>query len=361
MEYIYFSPFLGNQKSHHGGVKRSLQIKELLEKYNCISINPYISIKSSIKKCICSPNISLKLLSFAIYLYFFKGVSIKGSFLFVVRTISIMKIINQYKSRDYIFEGGTTISILTIYYLSKLKLNCHIFPQNIEFIAPKSKPDNYFKSNCFKYSLEIEAYKLAKSVTTVSKFDRAILECHKINSYLLTSFPDKSSFKNLSSIALKRKNYHLNKRLKSKKVLLIGTTYNHPTKEGLQKILEYLCTKKFKFKVDLVGFGTSQFKNFLSKNINVIGPVSDIKLQELMIKSDCLIINTIQTSGYLFKVVEFNLSGIPIIFTNNFLQHENLEEYGIFNCELAKIESLVRKIDPLKNFKKFKKKNIDWL
>ena len=364
MDYIYFSPFLGpeEEKAAHGGVKRSLQIKELLEEYNCININPYFSIKKCIKHFIKSPFISFKVFFYAIYLFLRKGVSIKGMFLFMVKTPFILKTISQNKLKEYIFEGGTTLSILIIHYLSFLRLNYHIFPQNIVFIEPKGNSDNYFRSNLYKYSMEIEVYKYAKSVTTVSNFDQAILACHQINSFLLYSFPTTKSQSFFETIAKKRKDFSLNqKNIKNKKILLIGSTSAYHTRRGLINILENLKITKFPYQVNLVGYGTSEFKSYNSKNINVLGSVTNSKLEELMIEADCLIVNTIQASGYLFKVVEFNLSGIPIIFTSKFIQHENLEEYGIFNIDINNLYETILKIDEVKSFKKFKKKNITWL
>ena len=44
----------------------------------------------------------------------------------------------------------------------------------------------------------------------------------------------------------------------------------------------------------------------------------------------CLIINQAQTSGFLTKIVEFNLARIPILITSNYYQAKSLEEYGVF-------------------------------
>ena len=348
-------------KDTHGGVKRSLQIQELLDKYECVSLNPYFSLRKSIKFLVLSPKESLKIIFFSIYIFFRKGVSIKGVTLFILKTPFLIHIIKKYKNSECIFEGGTTLSLLIMYYFAFLGLTYHVFPQNIEFIAPKAKPDNYFRSNCYKYNLEIESYKSAKSVSTVSSFDKAILECHQIKSFLLESFPIKSNYKILRSIALKRKKLINKKNSRKKNILLIGTISNHPTREGLIKIINYLNTKKLPYNINLVGYGTSEFSKFASEKINVLGAVTESKLEELMVNTHCLVINTIQTSGYLFKVVEFNLSEIPIIFTSNFIQHMNLEEYGIFHSDLNNLQNIIEEIKPTSKFKKFKKPIISWL
>ena len=345
---------MGLEKTH-GGVKRSLQIKELLEEYDCVSLNPYLSINKSLKNYFASPVVSLRTFFFSIYLFFFKGVSIKGSFIFLLKAPYVLRLINKYKSREYVFEGGTTLSLLIIYYLAFLKIKYHILPQNIEYIVPRTASDEYFRSNIYKYSLEIESYRMAKSVTTVSNFDKAILDCHQIKSFLLPSYPSKSFCEVYASIASSRKNFYQNLTATKKRILLIGSTYNPPTREGLEKILRFFEISNFPYQVDLVGYGTSEFRYFNSDNINVLGSVSDSVLTKLMIDSHCLIINTIQTSGYLFKVVECNLSGLPIIFTTPFLQHENLEEYGIFNCEISDLQDVIENINPKTSFKKFKK------
>ena len=70
--------------------------------------------------------------------------------------------------------------------------------------------------------------------------------------------------------------------------------------------------------------------------MDILGAISDKKLIELMKNAKCLIINQVQTSGFLIKIVEFNLAGIPILITSDYFQAKNLENYGIFYKKLDK-------------------------
>ena len=64
-----------------------------------------------------------------------------------------------------------------------------------------------------------------------------------------------------------------------------------------------------------------------------------------MKNAKCLIINQVQTSGFLIKLVEFNLAGIPILITSDYFQAKNLEKYGIFYKKLDCLSaSYIKKI-----------------
>ena len=69
----------------------------------------------------------------------------------------------------------------------------------------------------------------------------------------------------------------------------------------------------------------------------------------------CLIINQAQTSGFLTKIVEFNLAGIPIIVTSNYYQAKNLEEYGIFNKDIKYLSKYLLNRLLSKKYKFFEK------
>ena len=51
-----------------------------------------------------------------------------------------------------------------------------------------------------KYNLEINGYKQAKYVFTISELDSAILGCHGISSKTLLYYPCKKDLKNLNKI-----------------------------------------------------------------------------------------------------------------------------------------------------------------
>ena len=114
-KYLLISNFLGH-KNRNGGVKRADQIKELFKNFDCISVNPYYSLKTSIKKAFYSPFIFLDVLKFSFY-FFFKGLSLSGIILFSFKSIEIIKIINSHKDREIILEGAGNLPIILMNYL----------------------------------------------------------------------------------------------------------------------------------------------------------------------------------------------------------------------------------------------------
>ena len=71
----------------------------------------------------------------------------------------------------------------------------------------------------------------------------------------------------------------------------------------------------------------------------------------------CLIINQSQTSGFLTKIVDFNLARIPILVTSNYYQAKNLENYGIFFKEVKLINNILLNRLLKENYKLFKPLN----
>ena len=83
---------------------------------------------------------------------------------------------------------------------------------------------NYFKSNIHKYKLEINGYKKAKSIFTISYLDSAILGCHGISSETINYYPSKKDYENLKKIKSFRDENPVNENLNH--ILLLGTVAN---------------------------------------------------------------------------------------------------------------------------------------
>ena len=336
-KYLLISNFLGIKK-RHGGVKRSDQIKELFDNFDCISVNPYSPLKKSIKKALYYPYIFIDILIFSIY-FFFKGLSLRGVILFSLKSIEIIRIIKLNKNREIILEGAGDLPIILMNFLAFKNIRFSTFLGNIEYLVPQDNIINYFKSIKYKYSLEIKGYKKANSVFTISEFDSAVLGCHQIKSKTLNYFPCEKDFQQIKEIKKLRDNKSTNKN--KGHILLLGTIYNTPTKIGVLDAINYFNKQKKFYPLKVAGFGTEIFKNYSSDCIDIVGSVTEQNLKELIINTKILIINQIETTGFLTKIIDFNLSGVPIICTSNYFQVNNLQKYGIFKVSYSEIPKLL--------------------
>ena len=219
------------------------------------------------------------------------------------------------------------------------------------------KDNNYFRSNFYKYRNEIEVYKYSEKVITISEYDYSILACHNINSKCLPYFPAKKNLKKLVEIGKYRKK-NLKKITNNGYILILGSIINNPTKLGIIKLINlFNQVTKLGCSIKLAGYGTEELIEIEKNKIDILGSVSENVLEELMKNCKCLIINQSHTSGFLTKIVDFNLARIPILITSNYYQAKNLENYGIFFKEVKLINNILLNRLLNENYKLFKPLN----
>ncbi len=355
-KYLLISSFLGN-KERHGGVKRSDQVNELFEDFDCKSCNPYLSFRLSIKKAFKYPFIFLDSLIFSLF-YISKGLSLKGVILFSFKSVEIIKFINSNKDREIVLDGGGNVPIILMNYLNFKKIEFCSFCHNIEYLVPERTIFNYFRSNKDKYDLEIKGYNKSNSIFTISELDSAILGCHGIPSELINYYPCKKDFKSLNKIRKFRIENSLYK--DNGHALLLGTVLNPPTKAGMLNAIKSFKEQKCIYPLKVAGYGTDVFKEFNSKYIKVFGSVSDEELNSLIKNAKFLIINQVQTSGFLTKIVDFNIAGVPIFVTSNYYQATYLQKYGVFKVHYSDIPKLFNSKILDENFRIFKRPTFNY-
>ena len=343
-DYLFISPFYKN-KIRHGGVKRTYQIIEDFCDEDFYLENPYINFKEGLKVFTKNNFITkINALYFSLRLFFGNGITFKGLILIFFKCQKFLEIINSNKKKKIILEGGGDLPIIFSQYLIQKNIKFSFFLSNIEYLVPDENKSNYFRSNYFKYKLEIKGYKNAEKLITISNYDSSIIACHGIKSDTFQYYPIKQERKKLRAIRNFRK-LNSQKIIKDGNILIIGTINNPPTRIGIEKIIKDLNKINLGCKIKLAGFGTNKIRRLKSKNLDILGAISDQKLIELMKNAKCLIINQVQTSGFLIKLVEFNLAGIPILITSDYFQAKNLEKYGIFYKKLDCLSaSYIKKI-----------------
>ena len=353
-KYLVISTFIDN-KIRHGGVKRADQVKELFQDFDCKFCNPYKSLKESFKNSFKYPGCLLKGFLFSLYALP-KGLSLRGLILFTFKSTEIIQILRKNKDREVVLEGGGNLPIILMNYLNFNKIEFNTFLGNIEYLVPEKKLHNYFQSNIHKYKLEINGYMKAKSIFTISYFDSAILGCHGISSETINYYPPKKDYENLKKIKLFRHENTDNDNLNH--ILLLGTVANPPTRQGMLDSILSFKHQKLGTKLKVAGFGTDIFKEFNSNNIQILGSVTEEELKDLMKKAKCLIVNQAQTTGFLIKIVDFNVAGIPIFVTSEYYQAYSLEKFGIFKVSNEEFIEMLNSSLLENKFETFKKPSL---
>ncbi len=353
-KYLVISNFIDN-KIRHGGVKRADQVRELFQDFDCKFCNPYKSLNEAFKNSFKYPRCLLEAFLFTLYALP-KGLSLRGLIVFTFKSPEIIKILKHNKDREVVLEGGGNLPIILMNYLNFNNIEFNTFFQNIEYLVPDKKLHNYFKSNIHKYKLEINGYVKAKSIFTISYLDSAILGCHGISSETINYYPSKKDYENLKKIKSFRDENCVNENLNH--ILLLGTVANPPTRQGMLDYIQSFKQQKISTKLKVAGFGTDIFKEFNSINIQILGSVTDKELKDLMKKAKCLIVNQAQTTGFLIKIVDFNIAGIPIFVTSEYYQAYNLEKFGIFRLSNKEIVEKLNSSLLENKFETFKKPSL---
>ena len=137
--------------------------------------------------------------------------------------------------------------------------------------------------------------------------------------------------------------------------MLLGTASNPPTRQGMLNAIRSFENQNIKYILKVAGFGTDVFNNLNSPKITIVGSVTDNELKELMQDAKCLIVNQSQTTGFLCKIVEFNLANIPILITSKYYQGYHLEKHGIFKVDFRDIPKILNSSTFNKEHSYFKK------
>jgi hypothetical protein len=176
----------------------------------------------------------------------------------------------------------------------------------------------------------------------ICDFDQAIIESFSSNA---TVFPFYPVEKKLNSLRLiKSARIHV----ASNDVLLLGTAGNPPTRIAIEAFLQKATATNFgRFKITVAGFGCEVFSAFNSKDITILGSLSEERLNQLLVHVHCILIPVFQTTGFLTKLVDMNLAGIPVVLVGHYLQAINLENYGIyFSNTLTDLPNILKSIQP---------------
>lgn len=197
-----------------------------------------------------------------------------------------------------------------------------LLPHNIEFIVPgKSGEKGYGQ----EFDREVAAISGARKCLCISDYDAAVCETFNPNVEVIAYFPgpeDLRTFENIRS-----------RRLTSTKrgCLTLGSAKNLPTRQGVIELVSTLRTRGYaKDELIVAGFGTESLREQIGSHAEVLGSLNDEQLRESLVGCKAVVLHQRQTSGFLTRLVEMNLCGIPVVVLGGYRQAKRLEAFGIF-------------------------------
>lgn len=330
MKYLHLSIFCGHTK-RHGGTRRSEQLQELLEGADGVSVNPYLKLKPSLLVALRHPLTFLHALGFSAYLYATCGLSFRGFLQYAASSVNLVKVLERHTFDIVLHETAPGISIPFMRYLAWRGIDYVAIPHNIEYLVP-GQVMKAFRANHRVYQTEIAGYRSARQVLSICDFDTAILRCSGANVRTLEYRPIRRDRERFDLIRERRA-----ARANAAGFLLLGTVENTPTFNGVKALLDTLRAINSELRLTVAGYGTEVFRDYQSDTVTVLGSVSESQVESLLISATALLINQPQTTGFLTKIVEMNLCGLPQVIVSDYFQAEGMERFGIVK---ARAESL---------------------
>jgi hypothetical protein len=202
-----------------------------------------------------------------------------------------------------------------------------VFPHNLEFLVPNAQPDVTFRSFSGTYEIESLIYRQARKVLTISGFDTTILRCMGIDTWVWPSYPPAEEVVRLGRIRDSRQGGAAGRH----EILVLGTAINPPTHAGVSTLLQAVCrSKTWTHHINVVGFGTDALDDGGSPHIDILGPVDNDTLEGLLVRCAFALVHQPPTTGFLTRLVDLNLAGVPVAVVGDYEQARNLQEFGIF-------------------------------
>ncbi|MFE4105268.1 hypothetical protein [Almyronema epifaneia] len=344
---VFYIPAFLQDANRHGGKRRSEQLAEaLLESSNHIRIFRY-------KTFSFSPYWFCVLGKRSFVYWTARRLSLRGALGYLLYGMALAKELTRLKPQAVVVETAPRLTMLYADIVRKLRIPYCLVPHNIEFMVP-GKHDSTFASNFAVYAWEATLFQSAKKVLPISSLDETVLKCLGANTAPFSYFPTQATYQQFQQIADKRQQFQAQNH--SRFVLILGSAANAPNRRGIKSLLEYIkssaALKSKHFKV--AGHFTEQFANYRADNIDIAGTLDEETLHKLLIECEFVLLRQPQTTGFMTRLVELNLCGIPVVLLGSYVQAESLADFGIkyLDSEKPSIEDLLSPIPVLQKFTK---------
>lgn len=318
----------------HGGTLRSMQIREALndqfEELNELEFEYELSVSGLVSALSrISPSLARK---------WFHGLTLAGLLKLAWLRVQVQR---RVEPGGLVFLETCGINSILLGH-ALLEHGCRIvcFSHNIEALVR----DVNTRLVCDAFSwmrFEMGLYKSASAVHTISEFDCAVIACFGVNAKCFPYFPCRSRLTWIESIRARREKY-----LAGSSLLLFSSVNNPPTRRAVGDFLDDFDASSVLSSQNLIvaGRGTEMFRTRAGERVQVLGEISSGVAESLQVEASLAVIPALQTTGFLTKLVENNLVGLPSLVVGDYLQAEALEKYGVLAIpglsDLPTVESL---------------------
>lgn len=321
MKPIHLTAFADHQL-RHGGIKRSLQLRALVEFSGSEVLFLPATKWDAIRGLLLSPLSALRVLPLAARLGF-QHLTLRGVFAATVYGGWLYAQLRQHGWPDVTIEIAPDRPILLGNILVSLGIQFTAMPHNLEFMVP-GQVQRSIRSADSAFALEMRIYRNAQLVQTISEFDCKILHALGVpKAGVLPYAPPEDDAKRLHTIRLARET--------SQKsfFLLLGTAANPPTRQGLERLFGLIADGNGGRRFVLAGFGTEDLTASAPSCVDVRGSVSNEELDRLMVHCLGLVVFQPPTSGMLTRLVEAAAAGVPTYVFGGYFQALELAAEGV--------------------------------
>jgi glycosyltransferase involved in cell wall biosynthesis len=324
---IYRFTIFDSDSFGHGGEKRTAQISEILLEKGIASERVPTGMDTA---GFSFSNLKKRIIALRYFIKVFKIIGWKFHPKKFYKTIGL---VSQFKGVFNLPKNKTSNVILLeasrmeysfiIPEFKRLGLKIIAIPHNIESFVPGLRSGITNKMSPEWFMEEVGLLKECDIVFAISKEDTLLLKQMGVKVEYLPYYPTKTTLEYLVKIRVAR-GERTNKDVKRKKVLMLGSAINHPTKEGMVERVKFfrehieICCDLF-----VAGYGTDKLECFLETddNIKLLGELTENQLSEILMETDILLIHQPPTSGALTRIIETLIAGIPIV--ANFVASRN--------------------------------------
>lgn len=183
------------------------------------------------------------------------------------------------------------------------------WPHNIEHLVK----GQFRKSQIRRAKLrELRFFRQSCQVVTISRYDAWYLAQHGILAETVPYYPPREIEATLLDIRLQRSHSAT-----SGDVLVIGTYGNPPTAEAVVQIIREYAKQTRKFRLLVVGFGSERLAQItdIPAGVELLGSIDEQGLRRLMTSADAALVHQSRGTGALTRIAEFLVSGLPIVAT----------------------------------------------
>jgi glycosyltransferase involved in cell wall biosynthesis len=213
--------------------------------------------------------------------------------------------------RLLLWENTRPVGYLSPLLAREAGLPVYAAPQNIEALARGRiirRPSDYPLA---EVCAEMAALRLADHVDAICQTEQWFMAHHGIVAGFLPYHPPRPVREQMLKVRQQRM-----EKPDSGRFLIMGTTTNPPTRQGMVALLKMLSQDQAADSpaVDVIGTGTDTMRSeFSHPRFHFHGRVSAEKLDELLAGASATLIHQPLATGALTRVAELLMAGVPVI------------------------------------------------